>query len=438
MQNPSAPLSISETYEKAASCSVPPLGRRLELLGALKVKLQEKKEHLARTISEEVGKPLWDSRNEIDSVIQKIPISIAAFNERCKEMEGRAYRRYKPFGIAVVFGPFNFPMHLPNGHIIPALLAGNKVIFKPSEFTPRSGIEYFKLFEQSGFPEGLVQLVEGGKEVGQQIIDDARLNAFYFTGSAKAGLFFSKFFAGTPGKMIALEMGGNNPLVISNIKDLDAAVYGTLLSAYLTTGQRCTCARRLIVIENEPFIKKLIEKIPTLKIGSFNETPEPFMGPLIHEEAVQNVLHAQKKLGGKILVECKSPKKRFITPGLIDVTGVKTPDEEIFGPLLQMIRVKNLKEAIAVANDTAYGLVSAIFTDRDDEYQTFYQQSKTGLINKNTPTTGALSTNPFGGTGISGNHRPSAYFAADYCSYVLAGIESDCLDVKQVPGLPYG
>lgn len=439
MPHSSTALEIELAFTLAKALPILPFEKRVELLHALKKALEKHKEHLAHTISEEMGKPLWDARSEIDAAIQKIPLSLAAFQERCAiKQDGRAYRRFKPHGVVAVFGPFNFPIHLPNGHIVPAFLAGNKVLFKPSEYTPRSAAEYFKLFEEAGFPHGFVQLVQGGKEVGQKILDDERLDGLFFTGSAKAGIYFSQLFAKTPGKILALEMGGNNPLAISKIGNLDAAVCNTLISAYLTSGQRCTCARRLIVIDNVPFIEKLIEKIPQLAVGPFDAQPEPFMGPLISAEAAEHVLKKQENLGGKILVPCRRLNAKTLTPGLIDVTGVSTPDEEIFGPLLQLIRVKHLEEAIDVANDTDYGLVSALFSADAEEWRTFYERSKTGLINWNAPTTGALSSNPFGGTGMSGNHRPSAYFAADYCSYVLAGIEAQEMQLKTFPGMPYG
>lgn len=434
---------IKEAFRIAKATPIPTFEERIELLNAFYEVASKKKDHLAKVISKETGKPLWDSLSEVASMIQKVPISIQAFDDRCKDkMTGHAFWKYKPHGTAVVFGPFNFPMHLPNGHIIPAFLAGNKIIFKPSEYTSTCGLEYIKLFEESGFPKGLIQIVLGGKEVGQTLISDDRLDALFFTGSVPTGLFLSEYFAKKTGKLLALEMGGNNPLVIATIKDLQTAVYQTLVSAYLTTGQRCTCARRLIVIDNDPFIKKLQEAIPSIKIGNYDENP--FMGPLISENAVLNVLKSQEaliKLGGKPLVFSKQLQGAFITPGLIDVTDVKQlPDVEIFGPFLQVIRVKNLDEAIQKANDTQYGLISSIFTDSDEEYQKFYAESKTGLINRNTATTGALSTNPFGGTGLSGNHRPSAYFAADYCSVVIAGIEAKELQKPKTlfPGIPYG
>lgn len=442
MPNPSTPLEIDQAFEMARSTPILPFDERVRLVNRLQELLIENKVALARLISEEMGKPLWDAAAEMESVIMKIPISIAAYKERCGEkQETGSFRRFKPHGTAVVLGPFNFPIHLPNGHIVPALLAGNKVIFKPSEFTPLCGEAYFKLFEQAGFPKGYLQILFGGKEVGEKLVDDIRLDALFFTGSAKTGLYLSDKFAKTPGKLLALELGGNNPLVIGSIKDIDAAVYGTLISSFQTSGQRCTCARRLIVIQNEQFIKRLVEKIPKIKVGSFDDEVEPFMGPLIHDEAVRQVLKAQDDLlnrGAKPLVKSKMIKPRHLTPGLVDVTGLSVPDEEIFGPLLQLIRVKSLEEAIEVANNTAYGLVSAIFTDDEKEWELFYQRSKSGLINKNAPTTGALSTNPFGGTGISGNHRPSGYFAADYCSYVTAGVEQPTVQKKVFPGLPHG
>lgn len=399
--------------------------------------VEEKQAFLAKIISEETGKPLWDSKTEVSSVINKITISLKSYGMRSAGMmkeltNGRSITRHKPHGVVGVMGPFNFPAHLSNSHIVPALLAGNTVIFKPSELTPLVAEEIVKCWHEADLPEGVLNLIQGGHETGQALVQNPDINGLFFTGSSQTGLLIFKLFCAHPGKILALEMGGNNPLVISHVSNLEAAVYLTIQSAYLSSGQRCTCARRLIVLNDQKgdaFIQRLIDQIRHIIVGEYTQTPEPYMGPLIRESHALKVLESQEYLasqGGIPLIKVDFLRKGtgFLNPGLMDVTKVKNrPDEEIFGPFLQLIRVHTFEEAIEEANHTKYGLVAGLISDNFSEYDLFYKQIRAGLINWNTPLTGASSTAPFGGIGYSGNHRPSAYYAADYCSYPVASLE---------------
>ena len=231
-------------------------------------------------------------------------------------------------------------------------------------------------------------------------------------------------------------MGGNNPLVVSHVDDTAAAAYMTIQSAYLSSGQRCTCARRLIVPEGsdgDNFIQILLQMIKAMSIGPYTAIPEPFMGPVISEAHALKILAAQDDLIAKGAIPLfpsshLCPGTGLLSPGLIDVTPIKErPDNEIFGPLLQLIRVKDFQAAIEEANRTRFGLAAGLLSDSNAEYQQFYQQVHAGVINWNAPLTGASSAAPFGGVGCSGNHHPSAYYAADYCSYPVASIESSQL-----------
>lgn len=403
---------------------------RYQYLIRYQKRLSENREKLAEAISKEVGKPLWESKSEVDAMIAKIPISYEAFQERCRHVEttvsqGQSIRRHKPRGLVAVFGPFNFPGHLPNGHIVPALLAGNTILFKPSEQACLVANEMLRCFED--LPQGVLQLVLGGKNVGQILSNHPKIDALFFTGSVETGLILLKDGAPHPEKILALELGGNNPLVVSSVEEKKWAAYIALQSAFLTSGQRCTSARRLIVLRKEQeVVHHLVEMAKKVKIGPYTDLPEPFMGPLISEEAAKKVIEAQNSLieaGAKPLLVAKRDNA-FVSCGIVDTTSIRLPDSEIFGPLLQVIFVDNLAEAIKEANDTKFGLSASILTDQDDEYALFYKENKAGVINRNCPTNGALSSNPFGGTGLSGNGRPSAYYAADYCSYPVASIES--------------
>lgn len=413
--------------------------------------LTQKTEHLAESIAKETGKPLWESRTEVASMINKIKISIDAYKQRCPDHlreapQGMQLLHHRPHGVMGVLGPYNFPGHLPNGHIVPALLAGNTVVFKASELTPLVAEETVRCWQEAEIPAGVINLVQGGKITGKALVDNDALAGLLFTGSWNTGLFLSQEMAKTPNKILALEMGGNNPLVIGTIKDLQAASYLTIQSSFLTAGQRCTCARRLIVQkgkEGDAFIQELIRQTKSLTIGSYTDRPEPFMGPMISAQAAKAMLETEKKLkaiGGIPLLPMKrlSNSEAFITPGIIDVTSVnELPDEEHFGPLLQVIRVNSFNQALSVANQTKFGLSAGLLSDVKEEFNHFMEEIRAGVVNWNTPTTGAISNAPFGGIGCSGNNRPSAFYAADYCSYPVASItaETPKLPKTLTPGI---
>lgn len=426
-----------------------PIEQRKEYLEKFAKEVEKHKATLARLISEETGKPLWESLTEVAAVVNKVAISIHAFDERCRQVEapmGQAVRhtRFKPHGVVAVLGPFNLPAHLPNGHIVPALLAGNTVVFKPSERTPAVGHFLVKMWAATGIPSGVVNLIQGGKEAGLLLASHAQINGLFFTGSAAAGKALHQVFAGQPEKILTLEMGGNNPLIVFDVEDMDAAAYMTVLSAFITSGQRCVCARRLIVPEGkktEHFIETLVMQTMRLRVGPYTDVPEPFMGPVINREAGEWLMQAQKGLalrGGKIIarMDAKANNPAMLMPGIMDTTHIARRDEELFGPFLQVIRVKNFDAALEEANHTQYGLAAGLISDNPAYFKKFYALSRAGILTWNRQMTGASSEAPFGGVGKSGNHRPSAYFAADYCSYPVASIESEKVQMPpQSPGI---
>jgi succinylglutamic semialdehyde dehydrogenase len=412
---------------------------RIEALRRFANVVRKKEDAFAELIARETGKPLWDSRTEVAAVVNKVDISIEAYAERTpqRRMEAalgnKVTVRHKPHGVLAVLGPYNFPAHLPNGHIVPALIAGNAVVFKPSEKTPATGSLLVECLHESGIPEGVVRLLIGGPDQGRALAGQAEIDGLLFTGSARAGMALHGQFAETPQKILALELGGNNPLVVWNAKDVEAAAAITVQSAYLSSGQRCTAARRLIVEDGKheallDGIRKLIER---MIIDDPLAEPQPFMGPVIDLAAADHVQELWLNLmmkGGKPLCRLDRPykDKPFLTPGLIDVTELRDrPDEEIFGPVLQVIRVKDFDAAIAEANNTRYGLAASLVGGSPEMYDKFWANVRAGVINWNKPTTGAPSNAPFGGIGLSGNHRPSAFYAADYCAYPVTSSEAD-------------
>ena len=412
---------------------------RMEAVRRFANVVRKKEAEFAELIARETGKPLWEAKTEVGAVVNKVQISIDAYAERTpqRKMEAalgnRVAVRHKPHGVLAVLGPYNFPAHLPNGHIVPALIAGNAVVFKPSEKTPATGAMLVHCFHEAKIPEGVVRQLIGGPDQGRALAGQPGIDGLLFTGSARAGMALHKQFAETPQKMLALELGGNNPLVVWHAKDIEAAAAIAVQSAYLTAGQRCTAARRLIVEDGKegPLVDAISALIDRIIVDQPFADPQPFMGPVIDNAAADHVQEEWLNLmmkGGKPLKRLDRPfeERPYLTPALIDVTEVKErPDEEIFGPVLQIVRVKDFDAAIDEANNTRFGLATSLVGGTSELYDKFWANVRAGVINWNKPTNGAPSNAPFGGVGISGNHRPSAFYAADYCAYPVTSSEAD-------------
>lgn len=423
---------------------------RLKIVADFKALVEAEKEALAVMIAQETGKALWDARSEVAAVVAKLTYASEAYAERTGEKSrtspvGNSVVRHRPHGVMAVYGPYNFPAHLPNGHIQPALLAGNTIVFKPSEQTPMVAEWMVKQWEKAGLPKGVLNLVQGERETGI-LLAKSDINGVLFTGSTATGKALHAQFGGRPEILLALEMGGNNPLIFHSADDLAAAVHETLLSAFVGTGQRCTCARRLIVIDgpqSTKFIESLVASAKQLLAGPYDQNPPPFMGPVISLKETKRLLDAQaslQKLGGKLLLAMQQKDKNlpFVSPAIIDMTGVaNAPDEEYFGPLLQLYRVKNAQDALLQANNTSFGLSAAVLSSDQAVFQQLSSQIHAGLVNWNRQTTGASGAGPFGGVGVSGNHRPAGYYSADYCAYPVASVEVETLKLPETlpPGM---
>ena len=433
-----AVAAARDAFSQWAACS---LDGRIAVLERFAACLKARADEVARTIGEETGKPLWEAATEVNSMVGKVAISIQSYRERTGEKSGplgdaTAVLRHKPHGVVAVFGPYNFPGHLPNGHIVPALLAGNCVLFKPSELTPKVAELTVQCWIEAGLPAGVLSLLQGGRETGIALAGHPGIDGLFFTGSSRTGNLLHAQFAGRPEKILALEMGGNNPLIVDQVADVDAAVYTIIQSAFISAGQRCTCARRLLVPQGawgDALLARLVQVAGQLRVGRFDEQPAPFMGSVISLQAAAQLMQAQQQLlakGATALLAMTQPQAgaALLTPGILDVTAVhERADEEFFGPLLQVIRYASFESAIAEANATVYGLAAGLLSDSRARFEQFWLHSRAGIVNWNKQLTGAASTAPFGGIGASGNHRASAYYAADYCAYPVAGLESESL-----------
>lgn len=416
-----------------------PLSTRIELLRRFANEVRKEADKLATLIARETGKPMWESRTEVESVINKVEISVRAFADRTSQrkldsaLQGTTALRHKPHGVMAVLGPYNFPAHLPNGHIVPALIAGNVVVFKPSEKTPATGELLAQCFHRAGISAAVVQVLIGGPETGQALVAHDGIDGVLFTGSAHAGIAINRKLASNPGKMVALEMGGNNPIVVWDTPKISDAAALVVQSAFTSAGQRCSAARRMIVKaslydEVVANVKRLADR---LIVGAPFDDPPPFMGPVIDNRTADGLTESFVYLlssGGKPIKHMVrlNDELPFLSPAIIDVTGLKErPDVELFGPLLQVVKVDDFDEAITEANNTRFGLSASLVGGTPQDYNRFWANIRAGVVNWNRPTTGAASSAPFGGIGLSGNHRPSAYYAADYCAYPVASSEME-------------
>lgn len=435
--------NVDETVDRARRAwpawAAQPLAQRIELCRRFANEVRKEADNLAELIARETGKPLWEARTEVEAVINKVDISVTAYADRTGQkkldsaLQGSAAVRHKPHGVMVVLGPYNFPAHLPNGHIVPALIAGNVVIFKPSEKTPAVGEALIKCFHRAGMSAAIAQLLVGGPDEGKALVAHRGIDGVLFTGSAQAGIAINKKLAGNPGKILALEMGGNNPIVVIDTPKVSDAALLIVQSAFTSAGQRCTAARRLII--KASMYDSIVEEVRSLTkriiVGEPFADPAPFMGPVIDnaaaEQLVESFLYLLSK-GGKAIKHMtrRDDNLPFVSPAIIDVTGIKDrPDVELFGPLLQVIKVDDFDEAIAEANRTRFGLAASLIGGDPQDYSRFWANIRAGIVNWNRPTNGASSSAPFGGIGLSGNHRAAAYYAADYCAYPVASSEMD-------------
>lgn len=435
-----AAAEVARARDAFPAWAAQPVTFRAETLRRFANGVRARENEFAELIARETGKPLWEAKTEVGAVVNKVEISISAYMERTGTTRQEAALgskiavRHKPHGVLAVLGPYNFPAHLPNGHIVPALLAGNAVVFKPSEKTPAVGEMLVRLYHEAGVPEGAVRLLVGGPDEGRELAGQDGIDGLLFTGSARAGQALHRQFAEMPHKILALELGGNNPLVVWDAADVGAAATIAVQSAYLSAGQRCTAARRLIVEDGktaDALIRAMLKLMDRLILDGPLARPQPFLGPVIDNAVADHVQSQFLDLmirGGRVIRRLDRPQEGlpFLTPALIDVTDVANrPDEEIFGPALQLVRVPDFDAAVAEANATRFGLAASLVGGSPEQFDRFWGEVRAGVINWNKPTNGAPSNAPFGGVGLSGNHRPSAAYAADYCAYPVTSSEAE-------------
>lgn len=417
------------------------LEKRKEHLLRLKEVFSAGAEELARLIARETGKPLWESKTEAAALANKINITLNHSMKLVAEEEVKdalpgvnGYIRHKPRGVMAVVGPFNFPAHLPNGHIIPALATGNTVVFKPSDKTAAVGQWMAEAYQKAEFPAGVFNMVQGRAETGKRLSNHDNVDGVLFTGSYEVGLKIKQDTLTQFWKLLALEMGGKNASIVWDDADLTKAVYESLIGSFMSSGQRCSCTSRIILHRKirDQFVDQFYASAKKIKIGHWNEPV--FMGPLISSDSVEKFIRYQeiaKREGAESLMRGKALSLEhegyYVTPS-INIVNQFDPKSvyqksEIFGPNVAIFTVDSIEEALAINNSSGFGLVMSIFTKNKALYEKALIEAQVGNVNLNRTTNGASSRMPFGGMGKSGNDRPSAHYAVQYTTVPVSSLE---------------
>lgn len=411
--------------------------KRAELLRAYQARLRANEAELARTIAREIGKPLWEAKTEVSAMITKVDLSLGEGASYVKDVhlgDLPGEIRHRPLGVVSVVGPFNFPGHLPNGQIVPALLAGNTVVFKPSEKGAATAQWMARCYDEAGFPAGVFNVIQGETHVARALVSHDDLDGILFTGSVAVGKAIATANANRPGRMIALELGGKNASIILDDCDVERTVREVAFSGFATSGQRCTCTSRVIVTRGvaDAVIGKLAAAAKSVVVG-YPLDNGVFMGPVISRGSRDAIVAAQERAraagfeavapGG--VVEVPGHEGHYLRPAIhVAPSGSKAApgytDKELFGPDLAVFVVDDLEQAIALADDTPYGLAAAVFTSSRDAFEACADGLRVGVLHWNRSSAGASSRLPFGGVKDSGNHRPAGIFAQAACSYPMA------------------
>lgn len=421
---------------------------RIKALKRFASEIEKRSDRMARLIAFEIGKPLKEAKGEVAGLINKINVTIESAlkyvaTQTIAAPNGRGEIHYRPKGLVLVIGPFNFPVHLSHGHVVPALLMGNSVILKPSERAPYSAQVYMEAAEAADFPPGVLQLVHGNAEVATRLLRHISVNGVIATCSYEVGVKIQAALTANPEKLVALEMGGKNAAIVWSVPTaakagtgatgLDKIADDLITSSFLTTGQRCTALSRTYV--NRALLPELItkfhERAKKLIVGNpFDTDPEPFMGPIVTQQARDKFLRYDTiagSEGAEAIMRPKAlermgrasekplPEGYYVAPAIHLVKKWSAEsnyqNHEIFGPDMFFCPIDSLDEGIEATNSNNYGLSFSLFSAKEDEFKYVCDRVDVGLAYWNKPTVGASALLPFGGWKRSGNHRPAGIFA---------------------------
>jgi alpha-ketoglutaric semialdehyde dehydrogenase len=421
----SAVEAASNAFREWRATPAPTRGRIVARAARL---MEESKEELAQLLTREEGKTIAESRGELQR-----SINVAEFCAgESRRMNGEtiqselpanfAYTIKQPLGVVACVTPWNFPVAIPVWKIAPALVAGNTVVFKPASLTPATAVRIVEIFEEAGIPRGVLNLILGsGSDAGDEIINHPAVKAVSFTGSNQVGIRLYEEVS-RRGAKVQCEMGGKNPVVVLEDADLDLAVESTAQGAFGSSGQRCTATSRAVVVNDvaDEFVSRIVKRAQSMRIGAGND-PATEMGPSVDENQFKTVLSyidigredgAELKCGGTRADGDGLDKGYFVHPAVFDhvTPEMRIAREEVFGPVLSVLRVKDFDEAMRVANDCDYGLSSSIFSNDATRIFRFVDEIETGMTHINSPTTGGEAHIPFGGikaTGIGDREQGS-------------------------------
>jgi aldehyde dehydrogenase (NAD+) len=429
-----AEMAIAAARGAYESWRLVPAPKRAEFLFRAAQLLVDRKESFARDMTREMGKVLDETRGDVQEAID-MTYYIAGEGRRLygqtvpSELPDKyAMSVRQPLGVCAIITPWNFPMAIPSWKIIPALVCGNTVVFKPSELTPLSGLHFVRVLEEAGIPPGVVNLVTGGPAVGELLTTHQDVSVVSFTGSTAVGRLVNQN-AAPSFKKVHLEMGGKNCIMVLDDANLELALEGCLWGGFGTTGQRCTAASRVIVHEqiHDQFIERFVARAGSLRVGDGLQ-PETQMGPSVSEKQLEKVMGyvkigldegARLACGGRRLTNGAYARGTFHEPTIFtNVTpSMRIAREEIFGPVVSVLKCRSLDEAIAIGNDVPYGLSASLYTQDVNRAFRAMREMYTGIFYVNAPTIGAEVHLPFGGTKTTGNgHREAGTAALDVFS----------------------
>ncbi|HEX6126602.1 MAG TPA: aldehyde dehydrogenase family protein [Pyrinomonadaceae bacterium] len=423
-----ARLAVEAAYNAFREWKRTPAPARGRIISRAARLMEDRKEELASAITREEGKTISEARGEVQRAINVVEFCAGESRRLTGETipselpANFAYTIKEPHGVVACITPWNFPVAIPAWKVAPALVAGNTVVFKPATLTPMTATLLTEIFVEAGIPGGVLNMVLGsGSEAGDEIVDHPAVRALSFTGSTETGLKLYEQVA-RRGVKVQAEMGGKNPVVVLEDCDMALAVESTAQGAFGSTGQRCTATSRAVVMDTvaDEFVQKIVERAKSFKLGR-GDDPDNDIGPSVDEGQFNTVLKyidigredgAELLCGGKRASGNGLDKGYFVEPTVFDRV---TPDmriarEEIFGPVLSVLRVKDFDEAMRVANDSDYGLSSSVFTNDTNLVYRFIDEIESGMTHVNSPTTGGEAHIPFGGikqTGLGAREQGS-------------------------------
>lgn len=407
---------------------------RRAFLHAYQERLRAHRDEIALCMALEVGKPLWEARAEADAMIGKVDLALGAgarftTTEHIAELPGEI--RHRPLGVLAVIGPFNFPGHLPNGQIVPALLLGNTVVFKPSEKTPSAGTWIARAMQEAQLPPGVFNLVQGPASSGQRLTVHPDIDGILFTGSAAVGARIVQDNAARPERLVALELGGKNAAIALDDCELERTARALTFAAFATAGQRCSATSRLIVTPKiaGPLVARIAELARNLVVG-YPLADDVFMGAMISAEARDAFwrAQAQARVAGYQAIVAGGPLEVdghtgfYVRPSLHRAPDDERvvdgySDRELFAPDLAVYQARDLEHALALANRSRFGLSASVFTASREAFEQAADALRVGVVHHNRASAGASGRLPFGGIKQSGNHRPGGILMGAACAW---------------------